>query len=235
VNFSLNSTAEEQSRIKPDNSEEGVVRDTSLDDCLNNNNTSLVLSSATPSEDTEDQQPPTKKPRMEEILVDFSPIVQAVDRRKARESLKIIPNLSEVLVTPVMLVQQLKRHSVNSCWKKWRRIYHPSRRLVSRSIPAWLCVWRKREGKRCYHVGCRDTPTPRSFKKKSGFILHNIWHHSIPTHKCDSCPLEFHHLYQAVMHKIRDHQEGPIVGDEVFNQEESQNNQQATVFKTELP
>lgn len=199
--------------IKLENSSSGISINTegddasSLDDCLNNNNnnnnTTLLLS---PSQNS--LEPPRKKPKLD-LLLDFSSILSALERQKARLSLKVIPDLNEVLVTPVISSHQLHNPRCSPAQHKLRfclQINNTPRRVLNRNSPSWLLRSGRRELKfKCHHIACVEGPSPRSFKRMRDLILHRLWHHSKPTHQCDCCPSKFPHLYQALLHKMREH------------------------------
>lgn len=197
--------------MKLDNShcsENNIVMDgdASLDDCLNNN---LLLS---PSQDSAGGEPSARKKPKLDLVLDFSPILSALERKKGRESLQIIPNLSEVLVTPVISTHQLKAYSTpKRKFNNWVKLSHPSRRFVNRSSPSWLFrtgVWSRERGRKCHQIECVESPVSRRFfKRTSELVLHRLWHHSKPSHSCDVCSSQFPHLYQALLHKIREHPE----------------------------
>jgi hypothetical protein len=184
----------------------------------NNNNNSL--------EDLD--EPPRKKSR-----VDFSHILKAVAKKNNRESLRIIPNMKEVLVIPVISEAQVtlwkskcdhfktvsfgphvKSKRAVLLDKMFRKIQHnfvnksltrvhPVERYLSRGTKTWL-KRNQSQGFKCYNPLCLERVTWR-YTRKVSFILHNLWHHHNLDYKCDCCDLKFPHLYQALLHKKNNH------------------------------
>jgi len=166
-----------------------------------------------------DGQPPRKKHKM-----DFSLIFEVLKRKENRESLKIIPKMQEVFVTPVVSEMQIqsmlkrdyginhRRDNSSHALRPVKRDLgivriHPSKRYISRGSRSWLHK-NKRSGFKCHSFLCHER-VPFRYPRKIGVILHKLWHHHKPNYKCDYCDLKFCHLYQAFLHKKNCHSTPP--------------------------